>query len=96
MGYSKIETQYIRKNYQQIFKVLIPNAVGIKSAIFLMQLQSMYQNSFLLDAINCEAIKVKLTLTITTAFLVTASCQKLRRSFFKVMLITFHFVKPVC
>ena len=29
MGYSKIETQYIRKNYRQIFKVLIPNAVGI-------------------------------------------------------------------
>ena len=28
-GYSKIETQYIHKNYRRIFKVLIPNAVGI-------------------------------------------------------------------
>ena len=28
-GYSEIETQYNRKNYHRIFKVLIPNAVGI-------------------------------------------------------------------
>ena len=29
---------------------------AFKSAIFLMQLQSMYQNNFLLDAINRETI----------------------------------------
>ena len=42
-----------------------------------MQLQGMDLNSFFLDAINCEAIKVMLMPTIKTAFLVMALCQKL-------------------
>ena len=60
-----------------------------------MQIQDMAQNSFIQDAIDHEAIKSWLTPTTTTAFLVMASCQKLTRPSFKVMLIISHFVKPV-
>ena len=47
-----------------------------------MQIQDMAQNSFIQDAINHEAIKVELMPTITTAFLVMVSCQKLPRPSF--------------
>ena len=68
---------------------------AFKSTLYLMQLQGMYQNSIFLDAINHEAIKVRMMPTIRTAFLVTVSCQKLPRPSLKVMLILYHFVKPV-
>ena len=48
-----------------------------------MRLQGMDQNSFVLDAINHEAIKVGPTPTIKTAFLVMALHQKLPRPSFK-------------
>ena len=48
-----------------------------------MQLQDMDQNSFFLDTIDREAIKVRLTPTIKTVFLVMALCQKLPRPSFK-------------
>ena len=48
-----------------------------------MWLQGMDQNSFFVDAIDHEAIKVGLTPTIKTAFLVMALRQKLRRLSFK-------------
>ena len=48
-----------------------------------MRLQDMDQNSFFLDGIDCEAIKVGPTPTIKTAFLAMALCQKLARPSFK-------------
>ena len=48
-----------------------------------MRLQGMDQNSFFVDAINCEAIKVKPMSTIKTAFLVMVLHQKLPRRSFK-------------
>ena len=48
-----------------------------------MRLQGMDQNSFFLDAIDHEVIKVRPTPTIKTAFLVMALCQKLPRPSFK-------------
>ena len=42
-----------------------------------MRLQGMDLNSFFLDAINHDTIKVTLTPTIKTAFLAMALCQKL-------------------
>ena len=48
-----------------------------------MQLQGIKLNSFFLDAIDREAIKVKLTPTIKTAFLAMVLCQKLPRLFYK-------------
>ena len=48
-----------------------------------MRLKEMDQNSFFLDAIYHEAIKVELKSTIKTTFLVIALCQKLPRYSFK-------------
>ena len=48
-----------------------------------MQLQGMDLNSFFLDAIDHEAIKVAPTPTIKTAFLVIVLCQKLPRPSYK-------------
>ena len=48
-----------------------------------MQLQIMDLNNFFLDAIDHKAIKVVLTPTIKTAFLVMASRQKLHRPSYK-------------
>ena len=48
-----------------------------------MRLRGMDQNSFFLDAINHEAIKVGPTPTIKTAFLVMALRQKLPKPSFK-------------
>ena len=48
-----------------------------------MRLQSMDLNSFFLDAIGHEVIKVGPTPTIKTAFLVLALCQKLPKLSYK-------------
>ena len=48
-----------------------------------MRLQGMDLNSFFLDAIDREAIKVELTPTIKTAFLAMALRQKLPRPSYK-------------
>ena len=48
-----------------------------------MRLRGMDQNSFFVDAIDREAIKVRPTPTIKTAFLVMALRQKLPRPSFK-------------
>ena len=48
-----------------------------------MRLQGMELNSFFLDAINHEAIKVELMPTIKTAFVVMALRQKLPRPSYK-------------
>ena len=48
-----------------------------------MRLWGMDQNSFFLDAIDCEAIKVGPIPTIKTAFLVMALRQKLPKPSFK-------------
>ena len=48
-----------------------------------MRLQGMNLNSFFLDAIDREAIKVALMPIIKTAFLVMALRQKLRRPSYK-------------
>ena len=82
-GYSKIEIQCIRKNYWRIFKISILIAVGIKKRRFLMRLWGMDQNSYFLDAIDREAVKVGSTPTIKTAFLVMALRQKLLKPSFK-------------
>ena len=60
-----------------------------------MRLQGMDQNSFFVDAIDREAIKVELMPTIKTSFLVMALRQKLYKPSFKVMLTIPHFVKLV-
>ena len=61
-----------------------------------MRLQGKDLNSFFLDAIDREAIKVALTPTIKTAFPAMALCQKLPIDLLiKVMLIISHIVKPV-
>ena len=52
-------------------------------------------NSFFLDAIDREAIKVALMPTIKTAFLVMALHQNYLDLLTKVMLIISHIVKPV-
>ena len=52
----------------------------------------MAQISFIQDAFDHEAVKVRPTPTIRTAFLVMAPHQNL---LLKVMLIISHFVKPV-
>ena len=48
-----------------------------------MRLQGMDLNSFFIDAIYHETIKVRLTPTIKTAFLVMALCKKLPRLSYK-------------
>ena len=48
-----------------------------------MRLQGMDLNSFFVDTIDREAIKVAPTPTIKTAFLVMALCQKLPRPSYK-------------
>ena len=48
-----------------------------------MQLQGMNLNSFFLDTIDREAIKVEPTPTIKTAFLAMSLRQKLSRPFYK-------------
>ena len=60
-----------------------------------MRLQDMDQNSFFLDTIDREAIKVGPTPTIKTAFLAMALRQKLPRPSLKGMLIISHFVKLI-
>ena len=60
-----------------------------------MRLQGMDLNSFFLDAIDCETIKVAPTPTINTAFLDMALCQNLPRPSYKSMLTISHIVKPV-
>ena len=48
-----------------------------------MRLQGMDQNSFFLEAIDHETIKVRLMPTIKIVFLVMALCQKLPKTSFK-------------
>ena len=60
-----------------------------------MRLQSMDLNSFFLDAIYREAIRVAPTPTIKTTFLAMALHQSHLDLLIKVALITSHIVKPV-
>ena len=100
MGYGKIETQHIHKNYWQILKYQYPVEWTFKSTILLCNYKVCNQNSFFLDAINHEAIKVGSMPTIKTTFLVMALCQKLPRPSFKsyvnnISLCQTCFLKPV-
>ena len=60
-----------------------------------MRLQDMDQNSFFLEAIDREAIKVGPTPSIKTAFLAMALRQNYLDLLLKRMLIISHFVKLI-
>ena len=79
----KLKCNVSRKTIGGYLKYQYPLQWAFKSAIFLMRLRGMDQNSFFLDAIDCKAIKFRPMPTIKTAFLVMALRQKLPKPSFK-------------
>ena len=71
------------KTIDRSLKYQLSSVVGIYKHHFLMRLQGMDLNSFFVDAINREAIKVMPTPTYKTAFLAMALRQKLSRRSYK-------------